>query len=145
MKKFNNILYVEHNTNLTIALTITRIALNIFFYKYYENNIPLINISNIYDFIKKAYFGGITEVYIPHGFNLIYLDVNSLYPAVALDALPGIDCHYIETTDLEKGLELENLFGFFEAKIKTNNLYLGLLPLRVNGGIINPNGEYYGT
>lgn len=37
-----------------------------------------------------------------------------------------------------------NAFGFFYCRIKTTNLYLGLLPVRKDLGIIMPNGEWEG-
>ena len=33
--------------------------------------------------------------------------------------MPGTNCNYIEGEDLD----LDNLFGFFHAEVKTNNLY----------------------
>lgn len=55
-----------------------------FFYNFYDSNIPDINKASIYKDIKEVYFGGITEVYKPCGYNLYYYDVNYLYPFVAL-------------------------------------------------------------
>ena len=57
--------------------------------------------------------------------------------------MPGTNCTFIESYE-DKGLELNNLFGFFYAKVKTNNLYIGLLPIHLNNQLICPNGEYYG-
>ena len=31
-------------------------------------------------FVRKSYFGGATDYYRGHGYNLKYYDVNSLYP-----------------------------------------------------------------
>jgi DNA polymerase type B, organellar and viral len=138
-------------------MTISRLALNIFLKKDLshissytpvlknEKAIPLINKRHIYDFIYNAYYGGITEVYKPYGKNLKYIDVNSLYPFSALNPLPGCSCSYIESYDLIKPLDLDNLFGFFYAKVVTDNGYLGLLPLRTDKGLIFTNGEFEGT
>lgn len=41
--------------------------------------------------------------------------------------MPGTECKYIESFE-DKGLDLDKLFGFFYAKVKTNDLYIGLLP-----------------
>jgi len=129
---------------LTDALTITRLALNIFKKKYYKNKlIPSINKLFLFNFIKEGYYGGITEVYIPYGKDLLYLDINSLYPYSALNYLPGNICHYLESLS-EDGLDLDSLFGFFYAKVKTNIQYLGLLPLRLKDKLIFPNGEMEG-
>jgi DNA polymerase type B, organellar and viral len=129
---------------MTDALTITRLAVNIFKNKYYNNQyIPSINKLYLFNFIKQGYFGGITEVYIPHGKNLVYIDVNSLYPYAALNPMPGNDSYYIESFD-NKGLDLDNLFGFFYAKVKTNNIYIGLLPIYKDNRVIFPEGEFNG-
>jgi hypothetical protein len=51
--------------------------------------------------------------------NLKYLDVNFLYPfaASALNLVPGLVCNYRESLE-EQALDLNNLFGFFYAKVK---------------------------
>ena len=147
MDEFSQILYIQFNSELTEGLTITRLALNIFFKKYYfykNKAIPLINKLFLFDFIKEAYFGGITEVYKPFGKDLNYIDVNSLYPFAAINPMPGIECNYIESLDQINGLNLENLFGFFYAKVKTNDQYLGLLPVRRDNRLIFPNGKFEG-
>jgi len=70
--------------------------------------------------------------------------VNSLYPFASLNPMPGSESTYIESLD-EQGLELDNLFGFFYAKVITNDQYLGLLPLHINNNLILPNGNYFGS
>jgi hypothetical protein len=82
-------------------------------------------------FIYNAYYGGITEISKPYGVNLKYIDLNSLYPYAALNPMPGYNCTYIEDFTGEE-LNLNELFGLFYAKVKTNNGYLGLLPVRKN-------------
>ena len=144
MNEFSRLIYIHFNVQLTEALTITRLALNIFKHNYYENKcIPSINKLYLFNFIKEGYFGGITEVYKPYGKNLIYLDVNSLYPYAALNPMPGTDCYFLESFE-DKGLDLDNLFGFFYARVKTNNLYIGLLPVHKDNRLICPNGEFDG-
>ena len=103
--------------------------------------IPSINQIYLFNFIKEAYFGGITEVYKPFGTNLVYIDNNSLYPVSSLNPMPGTNCFFVESF-VESGLDLDNLFGIFYAKVKTNNLYLGLLPVRTNKGLIFPNVSF---
>ena len=144
MNEFSRLIYIKFNSQMTEALTITRLALNIFKRKYYKNiNIPSINKIYLFNFIKEGYYGGNTEVYIPYGKDLVYLDINSLYPYAALNSMPGLNCEYIESLDV-KGLELDNLFGFFQARVKTNDLYIGLLPIHKNNRLISPNGEFEG-
>lgn len=130
---------------MTEGLTISSLAKTKFL-KYYLNKskIPLINTNNLFNFIYSAYFGGITEVYKPYGKNLIYLDVNSLYPYAALNPMPGLECKWIESYEPE-GLNLDNLFGVFHAEVITNDLYIGLLPVKSKNGLLFPNGQFEGT
>lgn len=84
------------------SLTISGLALKIFRSKYYKDNIPLINKTSMYRDIKQGYYGAITEVYKPYGEKLYYYDVNSLYPYVALQELPGIECSKESFLNTEK-------------------------------------------
>jgi hypothetical protein len=141
MDKFNRAVFIEHGVQMTKCLTISRIALTKYM-KYYLNDykLPLINKLSLFNFINFGYYGGITEVYIPYGKDLYYYDVNSLYPFVA-----GLDCTYIEDFS-GLGLDLDNLFGFFHAQVETvDNLYIGLLPIRTEKGLILPEGKYEGV
>jgi len=58
--------------------------------------------------------------------------------------MPSTDCYFIESFT-EQGLDLDNLFGIFQAEVITNNLYLGLLPIKTKLGLILPNGTSEGT
>jgi len=138
---FQTNLFLDHYLEMTEALTISSLAKNKFF-KYYlkDSKIPLINSNKLYNFIYAGYYGGITEVYKPYGINLKYSDVNYLYPYNALKPMPGTDCYFFESFT-EQGLDLDNLFGIFQAEVITNNLYLGLLPIKTKLGLILPNGS----
>ena len=146
LEKFNKSLFLNHGIQMNECLTISKIALTKFLNFYLKNSkLPLINKLQHFNFINFGYYGGITEVYIPYGTDLFYYDVNSLYPFVALNSMPGINCSYIEIKE-NIDLDLNNLFGFFYAKVKTNNnLYLGLLPIKTSLGLILPNGEFEGV
>nr|QBM09675.1 hypothetical protein [Dactylella sp.] len=139
--KFNKFIFINYGVQVTESLTISRLALNIFLKNYLgESKIGIINKKSVYNDIKKAYYGGINEVYKPYGKNLYYYDVNSLYPFAAKNIMPGHKCSFIES---ENPLDIYNLFGFFYAKIKTNNINIGLLPVKQNG-LIHPNGSWEG-
>ncbi len=67
------------------CLTISKLALEIFWKDHYKPDldknqvIPLIKYNRkMYNDIRQAYYGGITEVYKPYGEGLYYYDVNSL-------------------------------------------------------------------
>jgi hypothetical protein len=146
--KFNKYIFKTYDIQITKCLTISRLGLEILLKNYLPDDgnskLPLINKKDVFKFIKEGYYGGITEVYIPYGENLLYYDVNSEYPFCAKNPMPGNISTYIEDFT-GKGLKLEELFGYFYCKVKTKKGYLGLLPLHMNGSLILPNGEFYGT
>lgn len=149
MYKFNKNIFDLFNIEVTEVLTISSLAMEIMLKKHYkEKTISLINKKSMFYDIKQAYFGGMSDVYIPYGENLYYYDVNSLYPSSALNSLPGGNCSFIE--DLTgQGLNLDNLFGFFYCKIITNKSnpilnYHPVVPYRTLGLLTQPNGEFYG-
>lgn len=94
MSKFSEYINRKYPLEVTDTVTISRLALNIFF-KYYlkDSKLPIIG-RNMFSDIKEAYYGGVTEVYKPYGKNLLYYDVNSLYPYAALNNMPGLNCVY---------------------------------------------------
>lgn len=114
MVKANKQIFKDYGVNVSDNITIPGLALRIFLKDFYHNNIPYINKSSIYRFIKKAYYGGKgkTEVYIPCGYNLYLYDVIWFYPYLAsyLD-MPGLECCKVQFyTAIE---DLSNLFGFY--------------------------------
>jgi len=143
MVKANNQLHEDYSININEGVTISSLAMKLFLSKYYKDNIAKITKPSIYDFIKKYYYGGITEVYRPYGENLNYYDVNSLYPYVAFNDMPGINCKKITILNSEERKNsLDKLFGFFYCKVKSPmNLYIGLLPIKTNVGLEFPLGE----
>ena len=143
MDTFNKYVFMKYDIQMTDCLTISRLAMNIFLRHYLKDSrLPIIK-SNIYKDIKNAYYGGITEVYKPYADESFYYDVNSLYPYSSLNSIPGKKCTYLEDFSC-KGLNLDNLFGFFYCEIEANNSYLGLLPVRHDSGLIMPNGKWSG-
>ena len=142
MNKFSEYINRKYNLQVTDSLTISRLALNIFLKDYLKNTkLPIIS-RNMFSDIKKAYYGGVTEVYKPYGENLLHYDVNSLYPYAALNPMPGVTCSYIENFD--KSIDLNSLFGFFYCEVESTNSYFGLLPVHSKEGLTMPNGKWEG-
>jgi len=137
-------MYELFEININKSLTISGLALGKFLTYHYDNNsLALIKDKSIYNDLKLAYYGGITEVYRPYGENLYYYDVNSLYPYVALQDMPGNKCTQIDY--LGQQPNLNELFGFFYCEIEvTENKYIGLLPYRTSKGLVFPLGNWRG-
>ena len=148
IRKCNRELFLTFDINFSDALTISGLAQRIFIQKYYEKPIiPLINKDKISVDLRISYYGGITEVYIPKGKNLFYYDVNSLYPFVALNDMPGTQCTFVQYFNKDQ-YTLNQLFGFYYCKISIKpeqKNYFGLLPVRMkNRGMILPLGKWTG-
>lgn len=143
--KFRKEIFIKYNTQVSKS-TISGLAMDIFLRNYYDYNIPLINKTSVYNDIKSSHFGGITEVYRPHGKDLFLYDVNSLYPFSALNPMPGLNCTFLEkiNKDISKCLDSKDFFGFYYCEIETNNDYIGLLPQRTDTGIVMPLGKIKG-
>lgn len=150
MYEFSQYIFDSHRIQVTECLTITSIAVKIFLSNHYHEkgkHLPLIKNRVIYEDIKQAYYGGLSEVYRGYGENLYYYDVNSLYPYAALEDTIGNLCTYIETYTEEDSLDIQKdkLFGFFYCDVKTNKHdYFGLLPYRHLGLLTYPLGEFSG-
>lgn len=146
---FNKSVFKNFGLQMTNSMTISRIALDLFMTNYYSKAskvIPLVNKTEVFKDLQKAYYGGITEVYKPtNNYNetLYYYDVNSLYPYVALNKMPGLKATYLEFYD-DSFRNIENYFGFFYCEVSVESRYLGLLPYRCNKGLIFPTGKWCG-
>ena len=143
LTKANKQVFLDYNLDMTKSITISGLSLNLFFKDFYNTNIPNINKASLYKDIRQAYYGGITEVYKPSGTNLYYYDVNSLYPYVALQDMPGLTCKKVFF--FEGYEDISQLFGYFYCRIETPlDDYLGLLPIRTNTGLKFPLGQWEG-
>nr|YP_009543519.1 DNA polymerase type B [Coniothyrium glycines]AYU74409.1 DNA polymerase type B [Coniothyrium glycines] len=143
ISKANKQVFNDYGVNLTDSITISGLAVRIFLKDFYKENIPGITKASMYNDIKKAYYGGKTEVYRPHGYNLNYYDINSLYPYVALQDMPGNTCSKVQY--YTKDSDINDLFGFFYCYIESPvDSYLGLLPVRDDSGISFPLGKWTG-
>jgi hypothetical protein len=99
---------------------------------------------SVFEDIHQAYFGGITEVYIPKGKNLNNYNVNSLYPYASYNPMAGLEYESVDYMDETIQLDY-SLFGFFYCKVKSyDNGYLGLLPYRTKDRVLYPLGSWEG-
>ncbi|MCH91257.1 DNA polymerase [Trifolium medium] len=84
MLKAQDIYWKLYKIDIVTKLTLSSLALAIFRTKYYDSEkwpiyIPTRNEDAL---IRRGYYGGHADVYIPKGENLYYYDVNSLYPYI---------------------------------------------------------------
>ena len=117
MKKAQEIYWKLYKVDIESKITISSLSLTIFRMKYYDTSHFPIYIPNKNEdsFIRNAYYGGHSDVYIPHGKDLYYYDVNSLYPFIMKEfPMPGGDPVWHRNLG---GMELDSLFGFIQAYV----------------------------
>jgi hypothetical protein len=82
--KAQEINWSEYKVDITNKLTLSSLAVTIFRTVFYNDETHPIYIpsKNEDTFIRRGYYGGHADTYIPKGSNLYYYDVNSLYPFI---------------------------------------------------------------
>jgi hypothetical protein len=136
----------EFVDNVT-KLTISALAVTIFRTNYYDEINWPIHIPNRNEdtFIRRGYYGGHADTYIPKGKNLYYYDVNSLYPHI-MKSYPMPRGKPVWHGNLA-GQELDELHGFIEAYVKCpSNMKRPFLPYKKKDNmLLFPKGEFVGV
>ena len=147
MQKAQEIYWKLFNVDIESKITLSSLALSIFRMKYYDVDNWPIHIPNRNEdlFIRRAYYGGHTDVYIPKGEDLYYYDVNSLYPFVMKEfPMPGgVPVWHSNLV----GKDLDSLFGFIEAYVVCpKTIKRPFLPYRdKNNTLLFPTGDFIGV
>lgn len=83
-QKAQEIFWTQYKVDIEDCLTAPTLSMQIFRMSYYDPNTFPIHIPsrNEDTFIRRGYYGGHADTYIPYGENLDYYDVNSLYPFI---------------------------------------------------------------
>ena len=147
MQKAQEINWKQFNVDIESKITLSSLALSIFRMKYYDDSNWPIHIPNRNEdlFIRRAYYGGHTDTYMPYGENLYYYDVNSLYPFVMKEfPMPGgVPVWHNNLVNKD----LDSLFGFIEAYVVCpKTIKRPFLPYRdKNNTLIFPTGQFLGV
>lgn len=147
MQKAQEIYWELFQVDIESKITLPSLALSIFRLKYYDvSNFPIhIPNKNEDTFIRRAYYGGHTDTYMPYGEDLYYYDVNSLYPFVMKEfPMPGGEP--VWHSNLESK-DLDSMFGFIEAYVVCpKTIKKPFLPYRdKNNTLLFPTGEFVGV
>lgn len=147
MKKAQEIYWKEYNVDIVKKITISSLAFTIFRTHFYNQNEWPIYIPNRNEdtFIRRGYYGGHADTYIPYGENLYYYDVNSLYPFIMKTfPMPGGKPIWHGKLAYQ---DLDNMYGFFEAYVITPpNIKRPFLPHRDDKNtLIFPTGKFVGV
>lgn len=148
MQKAQSIYFEEYKVDIVRKLTTSSLSLTIFRTNYYDPKTFLIYIPNRNEdtFIRRAYYGGHADAYIPKGENLYYYDVNSLYPYI-MKTFPMPGGKPVWHSNLE-GQDLDSFYGYFEAHIVCpKTITRPFLPYRdeERQTIVFPTGEFVGV
>lgn len=144
MRKAQDIYFHKFNVDIESKITVSSLALSIFRMLYYDDSRNPIYIPNRNEdsFIRRGYYGGHVDTYIPYGKDLFYYDIVSLYPYIMTKSpFPG--GKPVWHRDLSK-MRLENMFGFIKAfVICPSGMKRPFLPYRKDGGtLIFPTGKF---
>jgi DNA polymerase elongation subunit (family B) len=137
LELYENYLIQNFKVSLKKAITTAQLSMQIFRQEFLNMNIP--NYTSREDDIRKAYYGGRTEIFKLRGKNLHYYDINSQYPYVMRNKVMPV------------GLPVKNLdmkvsdFGVAYCDIETpQNIDIPLLPYRQKTKLIFPKGKFSG-
>jgi hypothetical protein len=132
---------LDHGVDITTIYSTSTLSLKIFRTNFLNINIPTLK-GNVDNFIRKSYFGGGTDYYKAHEFNLKYYDVNSLYPHAMCNPMPF---ELIRLFPNMNNIKLENFFCFCLAQINCpKNMLKPVLPYKHLGKTIYPTGCWIG-
>lgn len=119
MQRAQAIYIDEYNIDIVSVLTISSLAMSIFRTSYYDDVNLRIHIpnQNADQFIRRGFYRGHADTYIPYGEDLYLYDVNSLYPKVmkSYDMPGGPPVWHKNLTEKSSGLVLKDMFGFITA------------------------------
>lgn len=147
MHNFQDLYAKAYKNDIENKITTASLALSLFRNNYYDEVKFPIHIPNKNEdtFIRRGYYGGHADAYIPYGENLYYYDINSLYPFVMKEfPMPG--GVPVWHSDLES-MELDSMFGFIKAYVECpKTMKRPFLPYRNKDGLlIFPTGEFVGV
>lgn len=138
-----------YGVDIVDCMTTSSLSLRIFRMRYFDADsfpIPRSASNNVDSFIRRAYYGGHAEAYIPKGTNLYYYDVNSLYPYVMQNFdMPAGHPIWYRSFD---GMDLSDMYGFIEALVRSpEGLNRPFLPYRSQSSnlLLFPTGEFKGV
>nr|QWO71399.1 DNA polymerase [Lyophyllum semitale] len=130
ISKFSKEIFELFRLDILKYPTLSSLSFAIFRSKFLKDSkIPLIT-GKIFNDIKKAYTGGIVDVFKPYGENIYHYDINSLYPYIMKNfPMPIGTVKYFDgdITAVE-----DKPFGIFDVEVNTpKNLNFPLLQTRI--------------
>jgi DNA polymerase elongation subunit (family B) len=148
MQKAQDIYWNLFEVDLVDWITVASQALGIFRMNFFNDMDFHIHIPNRNEdtFIRRGYYGGHADAYIPKGANLYYYDVNSLYPFI-MKEYPMPSGKPVWASNLG-GMGLDSLYGFIEAYVECpESIVRPFLPYQQvkDPTLLFPTGEWIGV
>lgn len=147
--KYRDYVYDLFRIDICRVLTLSSLSLRIFLTYYYNDKTTPITHSegNIDSFIRRAYKGGVVDVYKPILQNGYCYDVNSLYPYVMSKyKMPSMFIRYVKNENGSNSFDIENFFGFVEVDVVCKKMEIPFLTyFKKNVGLISPVGNWKGV
>lgn len=147
LRKTQDIFWTQYQIDIEDIMTISSLALRLFRVHFFDKERFRICYPNLNQdtFIRRGYYGGHVDVYMPYGEDLYHYDVNSLYPYIMKEA-PMPSGEPVWHSNLEER-DLEDLYGFVEAYIVCpNTMERPFLPYKDKGGtLLFPTGRFLGV
>nr|BAD66818.1 orf774 [Beta vulgaris subsp. vulgaris]CBJ20683.1 hypothetical protein [Beta vulgaris subsp. maritima] len=148
MQKAQDIYWNLFEVDLVDWITVASQALGIFRMNFFNDMDFHIHIPNRNEdtFIRRGYYGGHADAYIPKGTNLYYYDVNSLYPFI-MKEYPMPSGKPVWASNLG-GMDLDSLYGFIEAYVECpESIVRPFLPYHKvkDPTLLFPTGEWIGV
>lgn len=134
--------------NPVYCLTMSSLALQVYFKNYYNSKLYFISISTgkLDEFIRQSYRGGIVEVYKPYLINGYHYDANSLYPYIMSSCLMPVNDGKEGNAEFDIYFNINEFFGFIEVEVECDNLYIPFLTYKNKfDSVISPIGKWIGV
>ncbi len=131
---------------IPLQLTVGACGMRLFTQKYFTDFWQRDN-DFLSTYERSAYYGGRTELFKKGSFKTFNYDVNSMYLSIMREALipDAASSHYIENGKNYKRY-LNKYLGVYRVRVKTpDNLNIPLLPVRIDGKLKFPVGEFTGV
>lgn len=142
LEKFHE--YIEGQLGSEVGITAPSTSMKLFRRKYQKDSIQ--RHTDVSSFARESYFGGRVEVYRKQGEGLRYYDFNSSYPAAMLEPMPVGEAIHVNGEPPLKLRDTQSYTGICRATVSIpEGVNIPPLPLRVNGKLCFPVGEFSGV
>lgn len=142
--------FYYNECGIPLQLTVGASALKIFLTKYFNDYWSRDN-EELATFEREAYYGGRTEIFKRGNQHTFSYDINSTYLSIMRDCLiPDVTTvrfrNFGDESVKDLGIHLDKYLSIIDCRVQTpDNLFVGVLPVRVKGKLTFPIGQFRGV